>query len=132
MKSELRWIEIKFSTLCLNLYKNLADYVAVTSFIELLADLCKMDRLKALKLLSKTFQDPLIRPSKPEFVCIAKQHKVTIETILKCAHISKTHYIELMHTIDLDYDYPPHCAPSEIEGMEQLLNAYNKLKGLTI
>ena len=132
MKSHERWIEIRFITLCNNLYMRFSDYMLVTAYIEFLADLAKMDKSKALRLLQKIFNQINIRPSKPEFITVARQNNITIDCLLKTMRMSKTKYIALSHTLDFDLEYKPHCAPSDIEGMEQLLKAQDIIKELTL
>lgn len=132
MKSKDRWTEIRFITLCNNLYFRFSDYIVVTTYIEFLADIAKIEKSRALRILQKIFNQINIRPSKPEFITVARQNGVTIDVLLKTMRMSKTKYIALSHTLDFDMEYKPHCAPSEIEGMERLLEAQDIIRGLTI
>lgn len=109
-----------------------SDYMVVTAYIEFLADLAKMDKSKALRLLQKVFNQVNIRPSKPEFITVARQNNITVDRLLKTMRMSKTKYIALSHTLDFDLEYKPHCTPSDIEGMEQLLKAQDIIKELTL
>ena len=85
-----RWIEIQFAYLCFKLYNSLNDYVWATNYILFLADLSHVDHKKAMRLLQKVNQINAIRPTSTEFICIARQNKMTIERICKALHISKS------------------------------------------
>lgn len=127
-----RWIEIQFAYLCFKLYNSLNDYVWATNYILFLADLSHVDHKKAMRLLQKVNQINAIRPTSTEFICIARQNKMTIERICKALHISKSTYIEFSHKIDMNTQYNAYSTKEELKDMELLLNHHKLLQEVGI
>lgn len=87
MKSEQRWIEIKFAYLCFDLYNSLRDYILTTNYIEFLSEISNVEKSQSLRLLQKVNQINSLRPSNAEYVCIARQNKQTIDSIIHTINI---------------------------------------------
>lgn len=122
-----RWIEIQFAYLCFDLYAQLRNYVNVTYYIELLADMRNVDKSKALRLLQKVNQINAIRPTRSEYVTLAKKHKQSNAQICKTLKISKQTLADLK--VEPITEFYIHSTPQEIQDMETLLKAHNTLKG---
>ena len=128
-KNEQRWLEIQFAILCYKVYNSVKQYPLVMEYLELLADIARMPRDEATRLLQNVMQKNRVNPSKIEFVALAREHGMTIEQTLKTLRISKKTYLTLVKQIpDTLYVVPQHSV-HDVELMEKLLNAHNLLQG---
>lgn len=131
-KSLLRWTEIQFLYLCLDLYDQFRNYISVTAYIELLADIASVDKNTALRLLQKMNQVNNIRPTNIEYMGIAKKFNQPYRKIIKILHISKDTYLKYKEQADSTLDFYPRCSLEEIESMSKLLEIHHKIQGIGI
>lgn len=127
-----RWIEIKFAYLCNDLYNRLKSYPFVMSYIEVLAELANVEKSLAIRTLQNITSLNRIRPSKTEYICLAKLAGVTINQILEALQISKRTYIDLYNSSKGTIPFTPQSNQLYIKTMEQLLEAHEKIKGAGI
>lgn len=123
-----RWIEIQFSVLCYDIYDIIRNYQILASYVELLADLAKVERRDALKALQAVTQINSIRPTKVEFIILGRKMNLPINRICDILHISKTTYAKLCK-IPGEIIPRPQCNEQLINTMQKLLNAHAIIKG---
>lgn len=128
-KNEQRWYEIKYSALCYRLYGTIKQYPLVVEYMELLADIAKIPREQAIRVLQSVTQRNRISPSNTEFIALAREYGATIEETINVLRISKKTYIDLVHKIPSELYVVPQHSTQEVEIMLKLLKAHDILKG---
>lgn len=103
-------------------------------YVELLADLAQMDRSLALKAVQAVSGMNVVRPSKAEFIYLAKHFKMSDRAICKRLHISNSTYAYNKKQImeSEEFYIRPQADDEVISIMDSLLRIHQKVKGFGI
>ena len=130
---ELRWTEIRFYQICIDVYKVRNNIMDVMDFIDFISTYTNLQSNKYKMLANEVLNSYRIQPTREELVILCHHFKVPIRTLKNKLKIhNKTIYRIVNENKENPRNFYPRLSPQKIEEIAEFVNAVDIFKQIGV